>query len=258
MRWPSIKRAVLLLGLLLGSGSAGAGAARAVYVGFPESIPPWVQAGDRAGIAIELLRSVLQAEGLHLHPVQQPYARRLQAYRRGQLDALYDITPQQQQHEQLNGSISLPLHSFDNIAVALGRRQLAIEQLSDLVRWRVMAWDGAGTALPAGYDRLLALADGNYLEAGNQGHQLLNLLAGRVDVILSDRLIFEWQRRQLLPATLEHPPSLRIYPLLPPKEAGLLFRDSGLCARVDARIRALKASPQYQAIFSRYGSAAQP
>lgn len=238
MRWPLIKRAVLLLGLLLGS--AGAGAARAVYVGFPESIPPWVHAGGRDGIAIELLRSALQA------------------YRRGRLDALYDITPQQQQHEQLNGSISLPLHSFDNIAVALGRRQLEIEQLHDLVRWRVMAWDGAGSALPAGYDRLLALADGNYLEAGNQGHQLINLLTGRVDVILSDRLIFEWQRRQLFPATLEHTPPLRIYPLLPPKEAGLLFRDSGLRARVDARIRALKASPQYQAIFSRYGSAAQP
>ncbi|RKQ52982.1 hypothetical protein C8E02_3452 [Vogesella indigofera] len=181
MRWPSIKSAVLLLGLLLGSGSAGA--ARTVYVGFPEAIPPWVQPGGR---------------------------------------------------------------------------QLTIEQLGDLARWRVMAWDGAGTALPAGYDRLLALADGNYLEAGNQGHQLVNLLAGRVDVILSDRLIFEWQRRQLLPASLEHTPPLRIYPLLPPKEAGLLFRDSGLRARVDARIRTLKASPQYQAIFTRYGSEAQP
>ncbi|WP_082133782.1 ABC transporter substrate-binding protein [Vogesella sp. EB] len=256
MRWPSIKAGVLWLGLLLGSGSAGA--VHTVRVGFPEAIPPWVQPGGRAGIAIELLRSVLQAEGLHLHPVQQPYARRLQAYRRGQLDALYDIGPQQQQHEQLNGSISQPLHSFDNVAVALGRRQLEIEQLGDLARWRVMAWDGAGNSLPAGYDRLLALADGNYLEAGNQGHQLVNLLAGRVDVILSDRLIFEWQRRQLFPASLEHTPSLRIYPLLPPKEAGLLFRDSGLRARVDARIRALKASPQYQAIFTRYGSETQP
>ncbi|MDC7701333.1 substrate-binding periplasmic protein [Vogesella indigofera] len=256
MRWPSIKAGALLLGLLLGGGSASA--ARAVYVGFPESIPPWVQAGGRTGIAIELLRSALQAEGLHLHSVQQPYARRLQAYRRGQLDALYDISPQQQQYEQLNGSISQPLHSFDNVAVALGRRQLEIEQLGDLVRWRVMAWDGAGNSLPAGYDRLLALADGNYLEAGNQGHQLLNLLAGRVDVILSDRLIFEWQRRQLYPAAQDHTPPLRIYPLLPPKEAGILFRDSGLRARVDARIRALKASPQYQVIFARYGSEAQP
>ncbi|MDC7708378.1 substrate-binding periplasmic protein [Vogesella indigofera] len=256
MRWPSIKAGALLLGLLLGGGSASA--ARAVYVGFPESIPPWVQAGGRTGIAIELLRSALQAEGLHLHSVQQPYARRLQAYRRGQLDALYDISPQQQQYEQLNGSISQPLHSFDNVAVALGRRQLEIEQLGDLARWRVMAWDGAGNSLPAGYDRLLALADGNYLEAGNQGHQLLNLLAGRVDVILSDRLIFEWQRRQLYPAAQDHTPPLRIYPLLPPKEAGILFRDSGLRARVDARIRALKACPQYQAIFARYGSEAQP
>ena len=256
MHWPSIKSAALWLGLLLGSGSAGA--ARAVYVGFPESIPPWVQTGGHAGIAIELLRSALQAEGLHLHSVQQPYARRLQAYRRGQLDALYDIGPQQQQHEQLNGSISQPLHSFDNIAVALGRRQLEIDNLRDLARWRVMAWDGAGSSLPAGYDRLLALADGNYLEIGNQGHQLGNLLAGRVDVILSDRLIFEWQRRQLYPATQNHTPPLRIYPLLPPKEAGILFRDSGLRARVDARIRALKASPQYQAIFTRYGSEAQP
>ncbi|GHD70775.1 hypothetical protein GCM10011419_01660 [Vogesella fluminis] len=239
-------------------GGSGACVARTLHVGFPEAIPPWVQAGGRTGIAIELLRSALQAEGLQLHTVQQPYARRLQAYRRGQLDALYDIGQQQQQDEQLNGSISQPLHSFDNIAVALGRRQLEIDHLRDLVRWRVMAWDGAGSSLPAGYDRLLALADGNYLEIGNQGHQLGNLLAGRVDVILCDRLIFEWQRRQLYPAAQDHVPPLRIYPLLPPKEAGILFRDSGLRARVDARIRALRASPQYQAIFTRYGSAVQP
>jgi hypothetical protein len=213
------------------------GAARELYVGFPSH-----SAVGAARRPRQHRRAVAQrAAGRGYLHCSNPRAAAAE-YRRGQTRCT--TSAQQQQHSSSTAA-SVCRCELDNIAVALGRRQLAIEQLG-VWHWRVMAWDGAGNALPAGYDRLLALADGNYLEAGNQGHQLVNLLAGRVDVILSDRLIFEWQRRQLLPASLEHTPPLRIYPLLPPKEAGLLFRDRPARAG-GCRIRALKASPQYQA-----------
>lgn len=223
-------------------------------------VPPWVNAGGQSGIAIDLLRSALKAEGLTLQAEQHPFARRLQAYRHGQLDGLYDISNSQQKTEQLNGSISRPLHSFDNIAIALGKRQLPIERAADLAQWRVMAWEGAANVLPGSYDRLEALANGaSYHEEANQQRQVRSLFAGRVDVILSDRLAFEWQRRQLkADAMLHSDQPVHIYAVLPPSEVGILFRDSGLRARIDARIKTLKASSHYQEIFAHYGYQPQP
>lgn len=249
-------RALLLGGVLL---CAGVHAMPVIKIGFPESIPPWVNAGNQPGIAIELLQETLKAEGLMLKPVFQPYARRLQAYRHGTLDGLYDISPSQQHAEQLGGSISRPLHSFDNIAIALSRRAPSIEHTAELGKWRVLAWEGASSLLPASYDQLEAVANGRYHEIADQQKQVRSLFSGRTDVILSDRLIFEWYRRQLKSEiTLDTSQPVHIYAVLPPSETGILLHDSALRARLDNRIKALKASPRYQAVFSRYGYQPQP
>lgn len=244
-----------MLCLLLGGGMAEA---RNIRIGFPESVPPWVNAAGKPGIAVELLRDALKANNLILEPVYLPYARRLQAYRQGTLDGLYAISPSQKADEQLIGSLTRPLHSFDNIAVALARSQLDINNVSELSQWRVMAWEGAGNALPPAYDRLLALANSRYLEGPDRVH-VRNLFNGRVDVVLSDRQAFEWQRRQLkADKSVNSSQAIRIYAILPPNEATILMRDGGLRSKLDRQIQQLRNSPRYKAIFDRYQADVQP
>ena len=255
MRCNLIKR-TLLLCLLLGCSLAQA--QRSVRIGFPELVPPWVNANKQPGIAVELLRDALKADNLQLVPVFLPYARRLQAYRHGTLDGLYGIGHNQKSDEQLIGSISRPLHSFDNIAVALARRQLDINNVSELTQWRVMTWEGANNVLPHSYDRLLALANGRYLESAEHLHAR-NLFNGRVDVILSDRQTFEWQRRQLQAENISSTgQAIRIYAILPPNEATVLMRDGQLRNQLDKQIQLLRSSPRYQTIFDRYHADVQP
>ncbi|WP_174873203.1 substrate-binding periplasmic protein [Vogesella oryzae] len=247
-----IKR-LLLAVLCLPAALAAAGTV--VKVAFYESIPPWVNVAGRPGIAVELLQEALRSEGIAMQPVFYPLSRRISAYRRGEVDALYDVTPAQQHHYQLPGSIGRDLHAFDNVVVALERQRLELAQPQDLQELQVMAWEGAEPDLPLGYDRLLAQATGHYGELSDQGSQVRSLYLGRSDAIMIDRLIFEWYRRQLgpqaqLPVTL--------YPLLMPKEANVLWRDPLLRQHFDRGLRKLKQDGRYDAVFRRYHSQPQP
>lgn len=240
--------------LLLWVASAWGGTV--VKVGFPESIPPWVNVDQRPGIAVELLAEALRSEGLTLEPVFYPFPRRVSAYRRGELDALYDVSPTLQHEYQLPGSAGRPLHTFDNVVVALQQRQLRLEGLSDLQDLRVVAWDGAQADIPnSGYDPVLAIAAGKYSEIADQLNQMRTLYLGRCDVIFTDRLIFEWNRRKL---ARQAQPAITFYPLLSPKEADIVWHDAGLRQRYDAGLRRIHQDGRYDAIFHRYQSEPQP
>lgn len=252
MKLAVIKRLALLALCLC---ALPAAANNVVKVAFYESIPPWVNVEHRPGIAVELLCEALRSEGIAVQPVFYPFGRRLNAYRRGEVDALYDVTPAMQRYYQLPGSISRALHTFDNVVVGLQRRRLELAQPQDMQELRVMAWEGAEPDLPSGYDRLLALAKGHYSEQADQGGQVRSLYLGRSDVILVDRLIFEWYRRKL-----GHQAQLAVtlYPLLMPKEATVLWRDPLLRQHFDSGLRRLKQDGRYEAVFRRYHSQPQP
>lgn len=249
-----IKKLCVLLAALCVP-AAPAAANNVVKVAFYESIPPWVNVERRPGIAVELLREALQSEGIAMQPVFYPFSRRISAYRRGEVDALYDVTPLMQRYYQLPGSIGRALHTFDNIAVALQQRRLELAQPQDMQELRVVAWEGAEPDLPSGYDRLLAQASGHYSELADQGSQVRALYLGRCDVILIDRLIFEWYRRKL--GTPARQP-VTLSPLLMPKEATVLWRDPVLRQHFDTGLRRLKQDGRYEAVFRRYQSQPQP
>lgn len=232
-----------------------ASAATMVKVGFYESIPPWVNADHRAGIAVELLTEAMRSENVQIEPVFYPFSRRINAYRRGEVDALYDVTPVMQHDYQLPGTLGKALHSFDNMVVALQRRQLQLNALADLQPLRVIAWEGAQVDVPAQYDAVLAIANGNYSEQALQLNQVRALYLGRCDAIFIDRLIFEWYRRKL---GAEASSSVTFYPLLAPKEATVLWRVPALRQRYEAGLRRLKLDGRYDAIFRRYQSEPQP
>lgn len=234
-------------------------AATVIKVAFPENSPPWVSAGARPGIAVELLREALQAEGLALHPVYYPIARRMALFRRNEVDAIYDVSPQAQKQANLPGSLGRPLHTFDNLAMALQKRHLKLERTADLVDLNILAWDGAQNDMPDSFDRLEAVSQGHYNETGDQRQQVKSLYAGRVDVILADRLVLDWYRKHLHGETaVDTRQAVDFFAILPPREATVLWRDPVLRQRIDYRLREMKNDGRYNAIFRRYDAEPQP
>ncbi|WP_147693021.1 substrate-binding periplasmic protein [Vogesella mureinivorans] len=234
-------------------------AATVIKVAFPEHSPPWVNTGVRPGIAVELLREALQAEGLALHPVYYPVARRMAMFRRNEVDAIYDISPLAQKHANLPGTLGRPLHTFDNLAMALHKRKLKLDSTADLVGLNILAWDGAQNDMPDSFDRLEAVSQGHYNETGDQRQQVKSLYAGRVDVILADRLVLDWYRKHLRgEAGVDVRQPVDIFAILPPREATVLWRDPILRQRMDYRLREMKSDGRYNAIFRRYDAEPQP
>lgn len=252
LRTPWCWLALLLLAL-------PAHAATVIKVAFPESSPPWVSAGTRPGIAVELLREALQAEGLALHPVYYPIARRMALFRRNEVDALYDVSALAQKNANLPGTLGRPLHTFDNLAMALQKRHLKLERTADLVGLNILAWDGAQNDMPDSFDRVEAVSQGHYNETGDQRQQVKSLYAGRVDVILADRLVLDWYRKHLRgEAGVDVRQPVDIFAILPPREATVLWRDPVLRQRIDYRLREMKNDGRYNAVFRRYDAEPQP
>ena len=234
-------------------------AAGVIKVAFPEHSPPWVGAEGRPGIAVELLREALQAEGLALQPVYYPFARRVALFRRNEVDAIYDISPATQKHINLPGTLGRSLHTFDNLAVALQKRRLKLEHVEDLIGLNILAWDGARNDLPDRFDQLEAVSQGHYNEAGDQRQQVKSLYAGRVDVILADRLVLDWYRKHTRgDVQVDTRQPVDFFAILPPREATVLWRDPGLRQRMDVRLREMKNDGRYNAVFRRYDAEPQP
>ncbi len=244
----------LLPALLAVCASLAAQAAEIVRVGFPESIPPWVRVDNRPGIAVELLTEALRSEGVTVEPAFFPFSRRVSAYRLGELDALYDVSPALQHQHLLYGYTSRALHSFNNVVIALQKRQLKLDRLQDMQPLRVIAWGGAQADIPGGYDVEQAKAAGKYSELDNQTTQLQALFLGRCDAILADRLIFEWNRHQLG----GQQPAVSMYPLLASKAATVLWQDPTMRQRFENGLRRIKQDGRYDAIYHRYQSEPQP
>lgn len=252
-------RKFVSLGLCLVSSLLPAHAGGVIRIAFIEHSPPWVNADSRPGIAVTLLREALQAEGLALQPVFYPYARRIALYRRNEVDALYDISAMTQKRENLAGTLGKPLHSFDNLVLALQKRHLKLEKPADLIGLNILAWDGAQNDLPEGFDTVAAVMQGRYNETGDQRQQVKSLFAGRVDVILADRLVVDWYRKHLRSdVQVDARQPVDVFAVLPPREATVLWRDPALRQRIDYRIREMKSDGRYNAIFRQYDADPQP
>jgi len=247
------------LGLLLGLTIVPVRAAGIIRIGFIEHSPPWVNADNRPGIAVALLREALQAEGLALQPLFYPYARRLALYRRNEVDALYDMSATAQKRENLAGTLGKPLHSFDNLVLGLQKRHFRLDKPADLIGLNILAWEGAQNDLPDSFDTVAAVAQGRYTETGDQRQQIKSLNAGRVDVILADRLVVDWYRKRLRnDPQLDARQPVDVFAILPPREATVLWRDPALRQRIDYRIREMKNDGRYNAIFRQYDAEPQP
>ncbi|MFN4237763.1 MAG: substrate-binding periplasmic protein [Vogesella sp.] len=254
-----VQHKLVWLGLVLGVQWLPAQAAGVIRIAFIEHSPPWVNADSKLGIAVTLLREALQAEGLALQPVFYPYARRLALYRRNEVDALYDVSATTQKREKLPGTLGRPLHSFDNLVLALQKRNFKLDKPADLIGLNILAWDGAQNDLPDSFDTVEAVAHGRYRETGDQRQQVKSLYAGRVDVILADRLVLDWYRKRLRnDVQIDARQPVDVFAILPPREATVLWRDPALRQRIDYRIREMKNDGRYNAIFRQYDAEPQP
>lgn len=85
---------------------------------------------------------------------------------------------------------------YDNVLFSLAEKNLQITTPIDLINLSVVAFQGARKRYPTWADA--AKKNGHYFETSQQHLQSKMLLAGRVDLVLSDRTIFKYFLRDAI------------------------------------------------------------
>ena len=193
--WAACRSAILTVGTILlvcAGGAAWSAPQDEVVVGFGNRLPPYVFPEQQTGMIVEIFREALASQGYRLKPVFLPLKREAMLFDEHKIDAaMLDFYVDMTKPGNVYGA---PAFVYHNVLITLANRHLKIERPADLQNLSVLAFQGALGLYPEWLRQVNAA--GRYQETNNQALQVLTLGDGGVDVVLSDRVIFDYFRRQ--------------------------------------------------------------
>ena len=207
---------------------------------------PYVIEKDDSGFEIELLRDVFKAMGHTFVPIYVPYGRSSYLLQMGKVDAAMTLSP------RLNiepAVMSVPYIQYHNVAITLKGRGITIEQISQLERYSVVAFQNASIFLGEEY-KLASENASFYMELPEQKKQVEMLLLGRTDVVVMDINIFNYLSKEILGKS--HMDNIDIHRIFPVSSYALGFYDAKLRDAFNKAQQTFKKLPQYQKLIDKY------
>lgn len=219
-----------------------------VTVGMGLNRPPYAMDGGATGLEVDIVREALAAAGLGMRPQQLPPARGLKLQRAGQLDVLLSVD------EGIGGDgfFSEPYLNYQNVALSLTARKLAIRRIEDLSAYSVAAFQNASLTLGPRFSAV-ARAHANYNEYSQQLIQTNLLFSERVDVIVGDRRILHFFSSQLDPKIDVSKP-VTIHQVFPATPRKAVFKDADLRDRFNAGLKTIQTNGVHDALLKKYAN----
>lgn len=222
-----------------------------VVVGFGKDKPPFVFGIDGKGLEIDIFREALALEGHGLTVKHFDNGALVDAVARGRVDAVATAHSDDPNLCRVERFIQ-----FENVAISLESKSLEVDKIDDLVSYRVVAWERAYKDLGERFFQLFAPenrgSDSTYLEHHSQEAQVKMFWMDRADLLVIDKVIFEWYRNQMPPALQSQRP-VRFHPLFEtPTYYPALFADEALCQEFRTGLRKLKSRGGYQDLYESY------
>lgn len=242
----------MLFAFLLAAAAVPAAArAESVTIGFAP-VPPYVVEkpdGSVSGLEHDLVAGAMKLAGLSFVPRIVPFGRLPEDFRRGVLPAYARANAA----VGLNGCLSDTLLVFRNIAMSLAEKNLPIDNVGDLVRYSVLAFQNAHRVLGP---EMAIVSAGNlrYQEVANQTLQIRGLFSGRAEVIVGERrILLALMRAPDIGVDTAKP--VREHLLFQPTDYGVAFRDDRHCRAFNGGLAKLRSSGEYDRILRRYDPA---
>ncbi|UZE96616.1 substrate-binding periplasmic protein [Alkalimarinus alittae] len=223
--------------------------AEEVKMAFGEAIPPFSFPESDSGIEIEVIGEALAFHNHTLHPKYFPLARTPYVFKQRYVDAtMTDLGHDMSLIGAFYGNSAVV---YDNVFISLKSRNLKLESPSDLKGLSIISFQGASKRYPkwlkAPYEAKLVT------EQNKQLTQVLMLNAGKVDVALSDRNIFQYYSSQaeILGTTIK---DVTFHPFtdVNPNNYRPVFWDKKIRDDFNEGLEHLKKTGRYQAIFDKY------
>ena len=150
--------------------------------------PPYVIEKDNSGFEIDMLRSIFKNMGHELNVFYTPVGRSSGLLKKGVVDVGMTISPRADISPAVLSSSYVTYH---NVAISLKGRGISINEISQLSKYSVIAFQNASVYLGEEY---LTAVDNSvfYIELPDQSKQVAMLLLGRTDVVVMDINIFNY------------------------------------------------------------------
>lgn len=217
-----------------------------VHIGIGLTKPPYIMSSGKSGLEYEIADRALAAAGYRMVAQSLPPARALALLRAGHLDGVLTVD------DGIGGNdyfSDVYLH-YQNVAVTLAARHIRLRDTGDLPAYSIAAFQNARLILGNAFQEAVA-GHPAYSEHSQQITQNRLLYAGRVDVVVGDRLIFRYLARQL-GAPLDATQEVVFHPLFPPSPRKAVFRSVVVRDHFNAGLKTIRGNGTYAAILKKY------
>ncbi|MCH8497511.1 MAG: transporter substrate-binding domain-containing protein [Marinobacter sp.] len=235
----------LLVCLLLWSGAAGA-SERSLSLITSSSIPPYAIMEQQAGIVVDVMTEALALQGYTFTFSYSTNRRLLEELHARRVDGAFNFPAALMEGFYYSDAII----DYQNVAITLSRRDLAIASVADLVDKRVVAFQNASFFLGPEYAAMVE-ANPNHEEVNDQRSQLYMLFNDRADAIVMDLRIFQYFHGQLRHERGFDAP-YHVHVIFPPQPRYAVFTRPEVRDAFNTGLRQLKADGRYDAIVSTY------
>lgn len=229
--------------------------AKDLDVAFGQNRPPFIfqESGKWKGLEVDIVQEALSYKGHSIRSSAHMVNRRLEiAVAQMDYDAAAGV-----QYIDDGTFYSNSFVTYINYAISRAGEGVVINSIQDLTKYKPAAWQNAYRNLGPEFVKYYGPeSDGDYLkdymEFGNQEAQNAFFWAGRANVIIVDKFIFLWYRKQL--ANQYNTGVDLVFHKIFPKETSyqVNFRDKNLRDDFNEGLQFLRESGRYQQLFDQY------
>ncbi|MCG6881148.1 MAG: transporter substrate-binding domain-containing protein [Deltaproteobacteria bacterium] len=154
------------------------------------ALAPYNIPEENRGIELDIVRESLAMKGYRIKTKYVPFARRIREIAQGEVDGVLTVN----ENSDLDVYLSDQHIVCENVAVSLKKNNFKIEKISDLKDKSILTFQNAKKYLGKEFVAA-AEASPDYREISGQELQINLLYGDRVDVIVLDKRIFYYHRK---------------------------------------------------------------
>jgi polar amino acid transport system substrate-binding protein len=210
--------------------------------------------GKATGIEVDVMREVLARCGYGMRAIQVSKARLLAAVRSGEADAAASVQGKD------NGELyfSNDFIEYANYAISHKDRHIHLDRIEDLDRHSFVIWQRAwadlGPEFEAKYKPDAAgKFPSNYFQGSTQEAQSRIFWAKRVELIVVDKTIFDWYRRELAAGGIKVDEEVVFHDIFKSQTGfAVAFKSGVLRDKFNQMLTSVRTDGTYQKILSKY------
>lgn len=210
------------------------------------ALPPYVIADEDRGAELDIVRESLALRGYKTEAVYVPFRKFLPMVVDGEVDGALTLSEDSGADSLFYSDSHI---TYQNMVIGLRDRNLTVESMDDLEKYWVLGFHDAKKYLGPEF-AAMAESNSRYSETSRQKSQVSMLFKERVDLVVSDKNIFNWYRRQINRPEYSRPVSY--FPLFTPNHYKVGFNKEALRDEFNLGLKQLKESGRYNQILEYY------